>query len=91
VAFSWPSKDPGETLDYTINWAAPLGTDTITNSVWAVSDTSLVETDSSMTATTATVWLSAGTLNQTYSVKNTITTAAGRVFDQTVNIKIASN
>jgi len=91
VALNWPQKDPAEVLDYSLNWLANLGTDTITNSTWAISDSGLVETDSSQTASIATIWLSGGTLNQTYSVKNTIITAGGRTFTQTVNIKIASN
>lgn len=91
MSFNWPSKDPAELLDYTINWAAPLAGDTIVSSVWALSAADLVEATSTQTSNTATIWLSGGTLNQTYQVKNTITTAGGRIFDQTVSIKIAAN
>ena len=91
MSFNWPAKDPNEILDYSINWVQPLATDTILTSTWTISDPSLVQTTATNTSTLVTIWLSGGTLNQTYAVKNTIVTAGGRTFDQTVNIKIASN
>lgn len=91
MAWSWPSKDPDEILDYSINWVQPLANDTILTSTWTISDSGLVQTTATNTSTLATIWLSGGTLSQTYAVKNTIVTAGGRTFDQTVNIKIAAN
>jgi hypothetical protein len=92
MSFNWPAKDPDEILDYSINWVQPLANDTIVTSTWAISGPGgLTQTTATNTATLATIWLSGGTLSQTYAVKNTIVTAGGRTFDQTVNIKIANN
>lgn len=92
MAFQWPSKDPDELLDYQINWSAALTTDTITISSWTISggDSLLIDDHSTFSPQTATIWLKGGSLNQTYAVNNLITTAGGRIFDQTVNISIAN-
>jgi hypothetical protein len=91
MALQWPNKDPADILDYQINWALPLNGDIITTSTWAISDPSLIQTAAAFTASTTTIWLSAGTLGVTYSVKNKIVTAGGRTFDQTVNITISTH
>ena len=36
MAYKWPFKDPGETLDYSIDWSRFLGTATISTVVWSV-------------------------------------------------------
>lgn len=81
------SKDPGELLDYTINWAAWLGSDTITSSSWSV-PSGLTNAGSSFTNSTTTVWLSGGTDDQIYTVTNTIQTAAGRIGVESIKIRI---
>lgn len=84
-------KDPDAKLDYSINWAAWLGVDTISVSTW-IADTGITIAGSpapSNTATVATVWLSGGTLGGVYNVVNRITTAAGRIQDATLVIQIA--
>lgn len=91
MALNWPSKDPDEVLDYSLNWANALGTDTIQTSSWAISDSSLVENHSTNTSSLTVIWLEDGTLNQTYTVTNTITTAGGRTFQQSVSIRILAN
>jgi len=90
LALTWPSKSPDEVLDYTLNWAPILGSDTITASSWALSSGEITKTNDTKTASTTTLWLSAGVANQSYSVTNTITTAAGRTFVQAVTITIVS-
>lgn len=72
-------------LDYQINWATWLGTDTIATATWTV-PTGLTKSSQSNTTTTATAWLSAGVVGQTYDVVNTITTAAGRTDYRTIQI-----
>lgn len=80
-------KDPNATLDYVINWATYLGADTILVSSWIVPSgiTSVTDTD---TATTATIWLSGGTVGQKYALTNRILTAGGRTDDRTIYIKV---
>lgn len=81
------TKDPDATLDYPIDWADWLGADTIASSSWAADDGITIEDDSNST-TVATVWLSGGTPGRAYSVRNRITTAAGRINDQTLLVRI---
>lgn len=84
---SWATKDPNDVLDFVINWADRLGTDTIASSVWTV-PTGLTAGATSNTTTTTTVWLSAGVLDDDYEVLNRITTTGGRTMDQTVKLKV---
>ena len=80
-------KDSDAVLDYTVNWADWLGVDTISSSSWTV-PTGLTEDSDSNTDQTATVWLSGGTVGQTYEVVNSIVTAAGREDDRTIVIRV---
>jgi hypothetical protein len=90
MALSWPSKDPDEVLDYSIDWSQRLDDDTITDSDWSISEgTGTLEIDSvSSGSQTSTVWLSAGSDGDRYTLVNRITTAAGRTMDQSVRIRI---
>lgn len=82
-------KDPDAVLDYVVDWSEWLVDDTIDASEWTVPDG--IEKDSDThTTTTATVWLSGGTLGATYTLVNHITTVAGREEDQTIRIKVRS-
>lgn len=81
------TKDPDAVLDYTGNWAAWLKDDTITNSEWDVPE-GITKEDEDRTASTTLIWLSGGTVGQTYQLRNRITTAAGRTDDRTIAIKI---
>jgi len=94
------TKDPGAVLNYGFDWADGgandgatsdtgwLQSDTITASTWAVSGgTSLaIDSDTSDTTTT-TVVLSGGTANETYTVTNHITTAAGYEDERSIQVK----
>lgn len=80
-------KDPDEVLDYIRDWSALLDGDTISTSTWTADDGIIVDS-SSNTTTTATIWLSGGTVNQNYSVVNRIVTAGGRTHEKTLTFKI---
>ena len=73
-------KANDSTLDYVIDWTTWLDGDTITASTFTV-DAGMTEAASANTTTTATVWLSGGTLGNSYTIKNHITTTAGRIED----------
>jgi len=45
MSYKWPFKDPGETLDYSMDWSRFLGAATISTVVWSV------ETDAYSTRT----------------------------------------
>lgn len=89
------SKDPDSDLDYQVNWTAWLGEDeTITTSTWVVPDGLTVGTSSkapSHDGTTATVWLSGGTIGARYDVVNRITTNQGRTEDRTLKLYITEH
>lgn len=82
------TKDPQATLDYTVDWSAWLGTDTIATSTWVL-DAGITQTNASLSGALATVWVSGGSVGNTYSVTNRITTAAGRTDDRSILIRVA--
>lgn len=88
MSLKWPPKDPGETLDYDIDWTSRLNGTTITGSTWSVNGTSLVTSNPTNSTTMTKVTLSGGTLNQTYTLLNTITTALNGTMVERVTIKI---
>ncbi len=83
------TKDPDETLDYIINWAVHLDDDTIASSSWAAETGITVDSDTN-TTTTATVWLSGGTIKEFYLVTNTIVTDGGRTLEQSIRIHMVA-
>lgn len=80
-------KKSDEILDFTINWAAALGTDIISNSTWSV-PSGITQTDATSDNTTTTLWLSGGTAGNEYPCVNTIETAGTRTLLQTLRIKV---
>lgn len=86
-------KDPDAYLDYTIDWSDWLVSgDTISSSVWAIAgrDGALTTDANSNTTTTASIWLDGGTDTYKYFVTNSITTAAGREDDRTIQVTVRS-
>lgn len=81
-------KDPGEVLDYAVDWSAHLADgDTIVSSSWVVATGLTVGTDSE-TTTRTTIWLSGGTAGTEYRVTNTVTTAQGRTFERSFTVTV---
>ena len=80
-------KDPSAILDYSIDWSLWLDGDTIQSSSWTVPQ-GLTKASETNDPTTATVWLSGGTVDQTYTVTNRITTANGRTDERSILIKV---
>ncbi|WP_025899060.1 phage fiber-tail adaptor protein [Sneathiella glossodoripedis] len=74
-------QDKDETLDYTIDWSAWLGSDTISSVAYTANGITL--TSSSNTTTSVTVWTT-GTAGE---LVMTITTTAGRVKQETITFK----
>lgn len=91
MAETWPNKDPQDVLDYIVEWADWLDTDTISSSAFTIADDADLTVDSSsINGTKTVVWLSGGTLGVTALVTNHIVTTAGREIDQTVRLRIRS-
>ncbi len=83
------TKDPDEKIDFGINWATWLESDTISASTWVIVPSGGIVVDSeSETSTVATVWLTGGKTGTTYKVRNFITTAAGRSPPRTIHVKV---
>ena len=83
------TKDPAAVLDYEFDWSAWLGADTIaTHTVTAAAGLTVDSTEA--TGTAVTVWLSGGSIGQSYAVTCHIVTAAGREDDRTATITMQS-
>ena len=81
-------KDPDETLDYTWDWSQILPTgDTISTVTWTV-PSGLVRENAVNTTTTATLWISGGTVGERYPVACKVTTVAGRILERTQPIEV---
>lgn len=84
-------KAPTDVLDYEWDWSVWLPTgDTISTFEFTVEEGLTLETDpaSSNTTTSATVWIGGGTAGIIYTVTCQITTAAGRVAQNTQNVNV---
>lgn len=67
-------KDPAATLDYSVDWTEFLeDEEVIAASQWTV-PSGITQVTTSYTDKKATIWLSGGTLGQTYELVNRITT-----------------
>lgn len=83
-------KDPDATLDYSQDWSAWLSpiSDTISGTpVWTVG-AGLTKVSQSNTTTSATAFISGGTLGSKEPLACKITTAGGRIDERTVYLKI---
>jgi hypothetical protein len=89
VALAWPAKDPDEVLDYQLDWSLRVLDDTIQSSEWTMPE-GLEKVNDFHNASTTTVWLRGGTLDETHIVLNRIVTNGGRTMDQSVKLKIKS-
>ena len=81
-------KDPNAIETFTVDWAAPLGTDTIASSSWIV-PSGIAQVSIGNTTTKATIKLSGGTAGTTYMVTNRIiTTTSGETLDASIYIVV---
>jgi hypothetical protein len=85
-------KDPNATLDYVVDFTdwieETASNDKITSVQWIV-PTGLSMMRQSFTETTATVWLSGGTVKKVYQVTCRITTDGGRIEDFSFELQCA--
>lgn len=85
----WPTKDPDEVLDFTVDWAARLDDDTISTSTWTV-PSGIIKVEDEHTTTKAVIWLQGGTIDKVYEFLNRIVTTGGRTMDQSVSVRVRS-
>lgn len=88
---NWPAKDPQEVLDYQADWTSRLEADEVlVASTFSVVSGSVVINSQTFVDGVATVWLSGGTAGETCVILNRVTTSAGRVYDQSMRLRIRS-
>jgi len=84
---SWPPKDPSETLDFDVDWTPRLNGDVIVTSEWTIPPGSSLQIESNTESVTLTkVVLNGGIVGQSYTLVNTITTAAGSTLVESVQV-----
>lgn len=82
------TKDPNAELDYGFDWSDWLADgETISSSSWEV-DSGITVVSSSASTTRTVVWLSGGTVGETYKATNSIVTSVGRKDDRTLYVYI---
>lgn len=102
MSFRWPTKDPDEVLDYSIDWSRFLGTATISTVTWYVDNADGIKTQigntevvdgiqnvtATNTNTVATINLGLGTLNKEYKFYCEINDSTGSTAERVVKIRI---
>ena len=102
MSYKWPNKDPDEMLDYSVDWSRYLGSDVISSVSWYCEDADGVKTSfppaavvnslqivsQSNTDTVATIQLSLGDNNTTYTLWCEITTTGGITTDRKIKLKV---
>lgn len=82
------TKDPDANLDYVWDWSKWLTADeTISNVAWIVAE-GITKGTTFNDDSTATIWLSGGTVGDSYAITCRITTDQGRIDDRTKTIKV---
>lgn len=89
MSINWPAKDSDEVLDYQVNWTSVAASDPIVSSTVAfeISAGCTIQSTTN-TATAVTIWISGGVSGQTAAVRNQITTAAGRTYEEIIFLPI---
>jgi hypothetical protein len=81
-------KDPDATKFYDVDWSEwLLDGETLTAAAWTV-PSGITKGATPLTDTVATVWLSGGTVGQTYPIAVRITSSLGRIDDRTIQVII---
>lgn len=91
---AWPSTQPGNNLDYTLDIAwflNDIAPDTIASATVSVAPSGvgdLQPANASFADTAITVWLSGGVNGRLYQVQFAVTTTAGRLYEPTVMLSV---
>lgn len=81
-------QDPQAVLDYPFDWSARLGDDLIEFSQFSADSGFTIESDAKLDGSHTVVWLSGGTRNKRYAVKNHIVTTGGRDDEWTIYVLV---
>lgn len=80
--------DSANVLDFSIDWATNIPTDTIATSTWTLTPAGMTAATPSVVGKVTTIWLSGGTTGTTYAVVNRIVTAGGRTIERTIHVRV---
>lgn len=85
-------KNPGDRKDYAVDWRPELAAhdgDAIASSTWTVETGLTQATPAPSTAGgISTIWLSGGTLDEDYTVTNTVVTTGGRTYVRSFEVLV---
>lgn len=82
-------KQPAEVLDYDIDYSGSLDAGDSIVAKTVIADTGIsVDTSLIVGGNTVKIWISGGTNGATYKVTSRVTTAAGRVREDEIKIKV---
>ena len=84
-------KDPGDRVDYLIDYTAWLGGDTLTGAPEWTLPAGITQYTVSNTDTGATIWLSGGTHGRDYVITNQIATTGGRIKQQSFVVQVRND
>ena len=101
MALKWEDKDPDDQLDYSIDWEAQLGTNTINSVAWKIFPAGAFATftqgtivdglqhvSNTNTNTVATLILALGTNFSTYNIICRMTASDNTVIEQEVKLRV---
>jgi hypothetical protein len=102
MSFKWPSKDPDEVLDYSVDWSRAIDTASIVSVTWYVDNASGVKTTitggnivngiqnvaQTVSGKVVTINLGLGTNNVEYKFYCSIADSLGRTFERVIRLKI---
>ena len=101
MALKWQDKDPDDQIDYSVDWAAQLGTNTISSIAWKIYTNGAFTTwtqgqvvdglqyvSSTNTDTVATLYLGLGTAFRTYNIICRMTASDATVIEQEVRLRV---
>lgn len=102
MALKWQDKDPDDIIDYSVDWTAQLGTNTISSITWKIYDATsgwitwsagavengLQHVSNTNTNTVATIYLGLGTAFTTYSIICRMTASDTTVIEQEVRLRV---
>lgn len=84
------THDPAAVLDYALDWSTWLADgETVTAATWVVPAGLTQSAPSpSHTGTSATIWVTGGTVGQSYRLTNHITTSQGRQDERSITLVV---
>jgi hypothetical protein len=83
-------QDPDDLLPATIDWSEFLGAETLTSSQWTAEEGVTISSPT-RDDTTTTVWISGGTIGQTFKITNSIVTSGAREKDFSFNVRMTTH